>query len=261
VRLTRAIGVIGVSCVLGFGCAASGNYGPEKYVVQPRDTLYSIAWRYDLDYRDLARWNNIGPDYRIAVGQVLLLKPVGPKLAAHAPPHSVSPPSSVSPPHDVPRVSAPVPLGNAPPAAAAASASTAAPASTGAPKSTGLSGASMHCVWPTERSSAPRPVPGGGILLLGQLGQAVRAACIGRVVYTGSGLRGYGNLIIIKHGDNLLSAYAHNRELLVREGQNVSSGQAIARMGLGPHQIAALYFEIRLNGKPVDPVPYISDEK
>ncbi len=83
----------------------------------------------------------------------------------------------------------------------------------------------------------------------------MRAACAGRVVYTGSGLRGYGNLIIIKHGDNLLSAYAHNSEMLVREGQEVAGGQPIAHMGTGPHQIAALYFEIRLNGKPVDPLP------
>lgn len=104
-------------------------------------------------------------------------------------------------------------------------------------------------------------MPGGGILLLGQLGQPVRAACAGRVVYAGSGLRAYGNLIIIKHGDNLLSAYAHTRELLVREGQDVASGQDIARMGLGPHSRAALYFEIRLNGKPVDPLPYLSRMK
>jgi lipoprotein NlpD len=77
----------------------------------------------------------------------------------------------------------------------------------------------------------------------------------------GSGLRGYGNLIIIKHGDSLLSAYAHTRELAVREGQDVLAGQAIAQMGTGPHQIPALYFEIRLNGKPVDPLPYLADAK
>jgi septal ring factor EnvC (AmiA/AmiB activator) len=80
-------------------------------------------------------------------------------------------------------------------------------------------------------------------------------------VYTGSGIRGYGNLIIIKHGDNLLSAYAHTNELLVREGENVAGGQTIAQMGTGPHQIAALYFEIRLNGKPVDPMRYLNGVK
>jgi lipoprotein NlpD len=157
--------------------------------------------------------------------------------AAHAPP---------SPAAQPPRLGAPQPLKDPPPSPAAVSL----PAS-----------AIMHWVWPTDRSTAPTPVPGGGILVRGQLGQSVRAACSGRVVYTGSGLRGYGNLIIIKHGENLLSAYAHTNELLVREGENVAGGQTIARMGTGPHQIAALYFEIRLNGKPVDPVPYLDGVK
>jgi murein DD-endopeptidase MepM/ murein hydrolase activator NlpD len=89
----------------------------------------------------------------------------------------------------------------------------------------------------------------------------VRAARAGRVAYIGSGIRGYGNLIIIKHGENLLTAYAHTRELAVREGQDVFAGQVIAQMGTGPHQIAALYFEVRLNGKPVDPMPYLVGEK
>ncbi len=98
-------------------------------------------------------------------------------------------------------------------------------------------------------------------MLVGELGQPVRAACTGRVVYIGNGLRAYGNLVIIKHGETLLSAYAHNQELLVHEGQEVAAGQDIARMGLGPHQIPALYFEIRVNGKPVDPLPYLSSIK
>jgi lipoprotein NlpD len=114
-------------------------------------------------------------------------------------------------------------------------------------------------VWPTDRVSAPRAVPGGGILLLGSLGQDIRAAGPGRVVYIGSGLRGYGNLIIIKHGNNLLSSYAHNREMLVHEGQDVTVGQIIAHMGTGPHQVSALYFEIRVNGKPVDPLTYLPE--
>jgi lipoprotein NlpD len=93
--------------------------------------------------------------------------------------------------------------------------------------------------------------------VFGQLGQDVRAAAPGRVVYTGSGIRGYGNLIIVKHGDNWLSSYAHNREMLVHEGQEVSMGQIIAHMGTAAHQVSALYFEIRLNGKPVDPLRYL----
>jgi lipoprotein NlpD len=114
-----------------------------------------------------------------------------------------------------------------------------------------------HWMWPTAHASAPRPVPGGGILLLGALGQPIRAACSGRVVYAGNGIRGYGNLIIIKHGDTVLSAYAHAVELTVREGQEVAAGEQIARMGTGAHDIAALYFEIRLNGKPVDPLSFL----
>ena len=111
--------------------------------------------------------------------------------------------------------------------------------------------------WPTDRSGAPRPVPSGGILLSGQLGQDVRAAAAGRVVYTGTGIRGYGNLIIIKHGENLLSAYAHNRESLVHDGQEVALGQVIGHMGEGAPSKPVLYFEIRRNGKPVDPLGFL----
>jgi lipoprotein NlpD len=104
-------------------------------------------------------------------------------------------------------------------------------------------------------------VPGGGILLSGRLGQDVRAASAGRVVYTGSGLRGYGNLVIIKHADSLLSAYAHNREMLVHDGEEVAMGQVIAHMGEGAHRSAVLYFEIRQNGRPVDPIPFLARTK
>jgi lipoprotein NlpD len=247
VRITQVIGVIGLSCVLGAGCASSAHHPPDTYVVQPKDTLYSIAWRHDLDYRDLARWNRIGPDYRIAVGQVLLLKPSGGPSAARAPAspaprsHDASP--GAPPPSKAPAGGASPALGSVP---------------SGSARPSGMPGESMHWFWPTEHPLPPRPVPGGGILLLGQLGQVVRAACAGRVVYVGSGLRGYGNLAIIKHGDNLLSAYAHNSELSVSEGQDVAGGQPIGRMGTGPHQIAALYFEIRLNGKPVDAMAYLT---
>jgi lipoprotein NlpD len=247
VRITRAIGVIGLSCSLGFGCASRGITDAETYVVRPQDTLYGIAWQHDLDFRDLARWNNIGPDFRIAVGQVLLLQPPDHPLATHAAPVAAARPAPSAAAH--PQMPAAVPK------------SADAPMSGGVQPSIGASAASMQWVWPTDRTAAPKPVPGGGILLMGQLGQAIRAASSGRVVYVGNGIRGYGNLVIIKHGDTLLSAYAHTSELLVREGQNVGSGQAIAHMGTGPHQIAALYFEIRLNGKPVDPLPYLNGMK
>ncbi len=230
------------------------------YVVRPQDTLYSIAWRHDLDFKDLARWNNIGPDYRIEVGQVLQLQPGSPhrpRVAPRRSPRRVSRDAAAAYAQRPPRAAH-----RARCATAARGRVAAAREPAGEPDRLGAArGAVLQWVWPTDRSAAPKPVPGGGILVLGQLGQSVRAACSGRVVYTGSGIRGYGNLIIIKHGENLLSAYAHTNELLVREGQNVAGGQTIAHMGTGPHQIAALYFEIRLNGKPVDPLPYLNGVK
>ena len=118
-------------------------------------------------------------------------------------------------------------------------------------------GKAARWVWPTDRISPPRSVPGGGIELFGRLGQDVRAAGAGRVVYTGDGIRGYGNLVIIKHGDSILTSYAHNRDVLVHEGQDVGAGQTIGHMGTGAHQICALYFEIRVNGRPTDPLPLL----
>jgi len=115
--------------------------------------------------------------------------------------------------------------------------------------------------WPTDRSGAPRPVPGGGVLLSGHVGQDIRAAAAGRVVYNGSGIRGYGNLIIIKHGENLLSAYAHNRDSLVHDGQQVALGEVIGHMGEGAPQKPVLYFEIRRDGKPIDPLRLLPNMK
>ena len=121
--------------------------------------------------------------------------------------------------------------------------------------------ASPPWAWPVDPAPEPRAVQGGGIILSGRLGQDVRAAAAGRVVYAGTGIRGYGNLIIIKHGENWLSAYAHNRESLVREGQEISSGQVIGHMGEGAPGKPALYFEIRRNGKPVDPLKLLPAAK
>ena len=277
--LTRAIAVAGLCCIMIGGCASGGPYEPATYVVRPEDTLYSIAWRHSLDYRDLAKWNHIGTDYRLSIGQVLVLQSSGePRAPQPATTSGVRNQTT----GNVPSVGKPVPLSDPPAGAAAPNGSqragggatkvtppaptpTPVPAPVPVPAARGQesvvapasNGVNSKWVWPTNRSSAPRPVPGGGILLLGRLGQDVRAAGSGRVVYTGSGLRGYGNLIIIKHGESLLSSYAHNRELLVHEGQDVAAGQVIAHMGMGPHQISALYFEIRVNGKPTDPLRYL----
>lgn len=215
--------------------------------MRPQDTLYSIAWRHDLDYRDLARWNNVGSDFRISVGQVLRLGP-GIGGSAQAAPRAgklrAPPPPPARARGDVVAPARSTPIAQPTPAAVGTS-----------------GGGASKWIWPTDRIGAPRPVPGGGILLAGRLGQDVRAACAGRVVYTGSGLRGYGNLIIIKHADSLLSAYAHNREMLVHEGEDVAAGQVIAHMGEGAPQKPVLYFEIRLNGRPIDPLPFFSNIK
>jgi lipoprotein NlpD len=247
------------------GCASGPLYTPESYVVKPHDTLYSIAWRHDLDYRELARWNHIGTDYRITVGQVLVLKP-GNYRAPQVTARADAVPSAIVPGATAPREGAP---NAAAPSAAMPSTRESfqsGASSPGQPCNAASSGMpeppqAPHWMWPTAHASAPRPVPGGGILLLGALGQPIRAACGGRIVYAGSGIRGYGNLIIIKHGDTVLSAYAHTIELTVREGQEVQAGEQIARMGTGAHDIAALYFEIRLNGKPVDPLPLLPAER
>ncbi len=211
-RGARPICTLGLCCLLLCACADVAAEGPATYVVRRDDTLYSIAWRHNLDFRDLARWNGIGADFRISVGQVLALGPGASRPRAAAP-------------------------------------------------AAGAGQGVSRWVWPTERAGAPRSVPGGGILLSGRLGQDVRAACAGRVVYAGSGLRGYGNLIIIKHADSLLSAYAHNRELLVHDGEEVAAGQVIAHMGESPRQLPVLYFEIRQNGRPVDPLSFLPKAK
>jgi lipoprotein NlpD len=192
-------------------------------VVRPQDTVYSIAWRYGLDFRDLARWNHIGSDFHITVGQTLILAPV----AATAATDAATPLKNLKPPR-----------------------------ATG-PAKPPLITSALSWVWPTDRVSAPQPVSGSGILLPGRVGQDIRAASSGRVVYNGTGIRGYGNLIIIKHGENLLSAYAHTRESLVHDGQEVTLGQLIAHMGEGAPQKPVLYFEIRRNGKPVDPLSFL----
>jgi lipoprotein NlpD len=260
------------------GCADTAAGGPETYIVRPQDTLYSIAWRHDLDYRDLARWNNIGGDFRISVGQALVLGPGRVPVPQGAAPPPAARPAAAAPraATDAPRVSKPRPLPAAPSSTVQAAPTVQAPSTAQVPPlavkvpppalppppiSAPAGGAVSKWVWPTERIGAPRPVPGGGILLSGRLGQDVRAASAGRVVYRGNGLRGYGNLIIIKHADSLLSAYAHNREMLVHDGQDVATGQVIAHMGEGSPQTPVLYFEIRQNGRPVDPLPFLTKVK
>jgi lipoprotein NlpD len=215
--LLVAVAVLAAAC----GGEPRKRQPPEYYVVRSGDTLYSIGWRYGLDYKDIARWNGIGRDYRIDVGQRLRLR--GPSASATAKSSGARAkkgPATRPPPAVLPA---------APP-----------------------------WTWPVQGGRVAGPVrqPSGGVGLRidGALGQPILAAADGKVVYTGSGLLGYGEVIIVNHARGWLTAYGHNASVLVQEGESVRAGQRIATMGLGTGQQAMLYFEIRIEGSPIDPL-------
>ncbi len=274
-RTPSWVALAALLAVLLGGCAGKPA-APDDYVVRPGDTLYGIAWRHNLDYRDLARWNQLGADYRITVGQRLRLGAgAGRSLAvSRSEVHSSTPPTSRAPAGGPGGGPAGAP-GAGPAGAASATTSgmqeltahpkeglrqlpgTGRPAVPDTTKAQAIAlSAHLVWVWPTDHGT-PRPVQSGGILLPGSIGQTIRAAAAGRVVYTGSGIRGYGQLLIIKHSELLLSAYAYNQDVLVSEGQEVTAGQTVAHMGQGPRRSPVLYFEIRLSGKPIDPLPLL----
>jgi len=244
---------------VGGGAAASAvarpTYG-ETYIVTRGDTLYSIAFRNQLDYHDLADWNGIGRDYTIRVGQRLRLTP--PKSSSLPPPGGAAEP----PTRSAASVATTKPSAgdSATPVAGDRSLSSSAGARTRSPSpatsAIGIASASSgEWEWPT-RGKLLRGFEGGGnkgIDIGGDIGQIVVASRGGKVVYSGSALKGYGELIIIKHDEDTLSAYGYNRKRLVEEGDSVAAGQPIAELGLGPEQRALLHFEIRERGKPVDP--------
>jgi lipoprotein NlpD len=211
----------------------------RMHVVQPGESLYTIAWRYGLDHRELARWNRLDNPDLIHAGQRIMLSPTATTATAAAAPQGPAPrPSQPS--------SAPQPGRAAPPL----------------PPPPQLPPPSWQ--WPTEGSVVSRfgnssaNSIGSGIAIGGRNGQPVRAAAPGRVVYAGGGLIGYGQLLIIMHNDTYLTAYGHNARLLVNQGDTVGRGQQIAEMGLGPEREPRLHFEIRRNGVPVDPLPYLA---
>lgn len=223
------------------------------YVVQRGDTLYSIAFRFGWDWKALAAHNGLRDPYLIRVGQTIRFdnRPVGSSqpVVARAPAATVVTPPAQSRPPAVTALPAAQPA--RPPVANT-------PATTPVtPVSRSASGWS----WPTQGTVISRFSSNGslnkGIDIAGELGQPVLAASDGSVVYAGSGLRGYGELIIIKHSDTYVSAYGHNRRLLVREGQQVKAGQSIAEMGSTGTDRVKLHFEIRRQGKPVDPLQYL----
>ncbi len=223
----------------------------SHYVVKRGDTLYSIAWAHGLSYQQLASSNHIRYPYTIYMGQRLDLQ----AAAAVPPPAPMQEKAARTRPVAQPvRVPAATPL----PAPAATPASQSAVPAANTASVVQYDG---HWVWPTRgrilRSYQSSGRGKKGIDIGGHDGQPVKAAANGKVVYAGSGLVGYGRLIIIKHNENLLSAYGHNSKLLVSEGDQVRAGQQIAEMGSSGTNRTGLYFEVRKDGKPVNPLSYL----
>ncbi len=247
----------------------SSRYQAQRHAASYRvvkgDTLYSIAFRHGVDFRDVARWNGIAAPYTIWPGQQLVLRGpsssralTGPSVTRVTPPASVSSPAVPAPAlvsspapgrsaavaNDVPVAGVPVP-----------SPAPAIPAAGGTRSAGGV-----NWRWPADGRlikgfQSGDAIP--GIEIAGAAGSPVRAAGDGVVVYSGNGLVGYGELIIVKHNDEFLSAYGHNRKRLVKEGQRVSAGQQIAEMGATGASRDELQFQIRRNGNPVNPLDYL----
>ena len=225
-----------------------------QYIVKPGDTLFSIAFRYGWDYKELAARNGIAAPYTIRPGQ-----PIRFSSGAGGSTKVVSGTSSSSTTTVIRR---PVGTPATPASGASKPASTvviATPAASARVPAAERSAGGW--VWPANGVVIGKFASNGslnkGVDIAGDLGQPVFAAANGSVVYAGSGLRGYGELIIIKHSDTYVSAYGHNRRLLVREGQQVKVGQTIAEMGSTGADRVKLHFEIRRQGKPVDPLQFL----
>ena len=226
-----AVDAGGVRMPSGFENAGKPGY----YTVKPGDTLIRIGLDTGQNWRDIGRWNNLENPNLIEVGQVL----------------------RVVPPADNALVLVrPVNSGSATPTPAASAAKPAA----SAPSSAG-SEDDIAWIWPVHGAGTVLAgfdeVKNKGMDIAGKPGDTVMASADGRVVYAGAGLRGYGNLIILKHNNTFLTAYAHNQTLLVKEDQTVRKGQKIAEMGDSDADRVKLHFEIRRQGKPVDPAKYL----
>ena len=249
------------------------------HTVKKGETMVGIALQYGLDYRELAAWNHIVNPNSIQVGQVLVVArpPEAPVAATVATPlASAGPVIEARPLSNTPQVkveprgeklpysertlaqlSTPPAVAAVPPppeAPAAPPAAVPAPPPPAAPPVAGTDAEQVDFIWPTKgRVIAPFTESTKGIDIAGRKGQPVLAAASGRVVYAGAGLRGYGKLVIIKHNNLWLSAYAHNDNILVKEQQDVRRGEKIAEMGSSDTDRVKLHFEVRRQGKPVDP--------
>lgn len=233
----------GILLLILLTACAGNNYAPVRdlerpktvtkgtYTVRQGDTLYAIAWRYGRDFRELAAANGIRWPYTIYKGQrISLAKPVKktwvPTVTAQKEKSKPAPTVAKSEPKPQTVVAKKAPVWR----------------------------------WPAQGALIGKFSPNGsnkGIDIKGREGQPVRAAADGTVVYSGSGLIGYGNLVIIKHSETYLSAYAHNKKVLVREQKKVKAGEKIAEIGSSGTSENKLHFEIRKNGKPVNPLWYL----
>lgn len=230
---------------------------PSTYTVKPGDTLIRIGLDAGQNWRDIARWSGLDNPNLIEVGQVLRILPPGGEASVAARP--VTPPARADmKPADAPAAGTVASAGQA---AAPAAVTPAAPTAPNSPTVAVARDADedISWLWPAA-GQVLTPFDDSrskGLAIGGKAGDAVLAAADGRVVYAGSGLRGYGNLVIVKHNGTFLSAYAHNQTLLVKEDQNVRRGQKIAEMGSSDAERVQLHFEIRRQGKPVDPARYL----
>lgn len=268
--LVKVLSSIKLLCVLMlgallFGCSGTASKAPVvdrshatrapvtsgNYVVKRGDTLYSIAFRFGWDWKVLAARNGIAAPYVIVPGQVIrfshtanapVVRTVTPARAPTA--QSVKKPATVAQNKPV------------------QSAQPVRPVTSQKKTSTPVAAAQQgKWLWPTDGALvgvfSSNTSLNKGIDIAGKLGQPIVATADGSVVYAGSGLRGYGELVIIKHNDTFISAYGHNRRLLVNEGQTVKAGQQIAEMGSTGTDQVKVHFEIRRQGKPVDPLQYL----
>jgi lipoprotein NlpD len=237
---------------------------PGYYTVKPGDTVLRIALESGQNWRDVAAWNNLSNPNYIEIGQVLRIEPRAGDALTPAPVPSAAAPmaASTSPaPVSTPKIETRNIDGKPVASPAAVTPAVSAP-STAVPTTVEpvVDAAAKESAEPAWQWPATAPVVGSfdegrrkGLLLGGKAGDPVFAAADGRVVYAGAGLRGYGNLIIIKHNSQYLTAYAHNQTLLVKEDQVVRKGQKVAEMGNTDADRVQLHFEIRKQGKPIDP--------
>ena len=211
---------------------------PSHHKVISGDTLYSISWNYNLDYKEVARWNSIRAPYVIYPGQSIRLTASLPKKAVVK---KTAPKNT--------KTAAKKTVEKKPEVAKKTS-----------KKVESVKFArNINWQWPTKGRliKSNSPISKKGLDIAGKKGQLIKASGAGVVVYSGSGLLGYGRLIIIKHNETYLSAYAHNSVLMVKEGDSVSGGQQIAKMGQDSNGQTLLHFEIRKNGNPVAPAKYL----